>query len=380
MTNPETPQEAKAQRLGELESPSVSASSPGGEWGEAGEGPEKPEPSSPPEQAPEDPGPESWVEGCHGLEFPSGYVHLPTLRFRALVLDVHPSRLPGCPEELDLPLHCYDTGIDALVIYAQPTPEDLPRLTFERRFIRYVPGHFDHHALELSGSFEEYVKGLSSKDRHELMRKTRKFKSFAGSAVECRLLSRPEEMDEFHELAVSVARHTYQAKWLEAAIPEGPEYREELREAAAEGRVRGFILFHGDRPIAYGNCRGRGSVLDYLQTGYDPEYRQWSPGMVLLHEMLEELFAEGSFELLDLGTGAARWKRGYSTRNTRCANVYYFRWSVKNLFRVGLHCGTDLLEMAIVDVLDRFGAKDRLKRILHFRLPFPGRSQEPRSP
>jgi len=380
VTDLDTHQEAPTREDGSPGSRLSPPGHPGGSPRVAGERSEGVRPTSPEEAPPGDLPPDPWVEGRHGLEFPSGYVHLPTLRFPALSLDLHPSRLPDCPEDLDLPLHRFNTGIDALVIYAQPTPEDLPRVTFRKQFIRYVPGHFDHHALDLSGSFEEYAKGLSSKDRHELFRKTRKFMAYGEGTVHCRQYVRPEEMQEFHDLAVSVACLTYQAKWLEAAIPEGPDYRRELEEAAAKGRVRGFILFHGDRAVAYGNCRARGEVLDYLQTGYDPEYRQWSPGMVLLHEMLEQLFAEGAFGLLDLGSGAARWKRSYSTRNTRCANVYYFRWSGRNLFRVGLHCGTDLLEMAFVGFLDRLGLKRRLKRLLHFRLRIPGRSQEPRDP
>ena len=380
MTDLDTHQEAPTRKDGTLPPHPPGPGSLAGSAPGTGEKSEAIDPASSQEVPPEDLPPDPWVEGRQGLEFPSGYIHLPTLRFSALTLDLHPSRLPDRPEDLELPLHRFRTGIDALVIYAQPTPEDLPRVTFRKRFIRYVPGHFDHHALDLSGSFETYVQGLPSKDRHELFRKTRKFVAYGEGTVGCRQFSQPEEMQEFHDLAVSVACLTYQAKWLEAAIPDGPEYTGELVEEAKKGHVRGFILFHGDRPVAYGNCRARGEILDYLQTGYDPEYRQWSPGMVLLHEMLEQLFAEGAFGLLDLGSGAARWKRSYSTRNTRCANVYYFRWSGRNLFRVGLHCGTDLLEMAVVALLDRLGLKRRLKRLLHFRLRIPGRSQEPRDP
>jgi hypothetical protein len=321
-----------------------------------------------------------WIEGIHGLDFPLSYLHLPTLRFKALALDIHPTRLPSRPGELDLPLHRYGRGFDALIVYSQPTVEKLPRVTLDRRFLRYVPGHFHHYALSLSGTFEEYVKALSSKARHELLRKTRKFSTFAAGTLECRIYTRPEEMAEFHTLALSVACMTYQAKWLHAAIPEGPEYRAQLEEEAAEGHVRGFLLFHGGQPIAYGNCLARGGVLDYLQTGYDPEYRKWSPGMVLLHEMLEKLFAEGSFQWLDFGSGDARWKRTYATRDTRCANVYYFRWNIRNVFRVCLHCGTDLLEIAFIRVLERIGLKERLKRLLHFRLRLPGRGPEPRDP
>jgi hypothetical protein len=323
-----------------------------------------------------DPFQEKWDERIQGLEMRIGYLRLPSWRFPAEVLDVHHSMLPPVGDGPDLPTYRYAAGIDAIVVYSQPVLEDLPRLTFDRSYLRYVPGHFLHCTLDLSGSFDDYLRSRSSRTRHELLRKTKKFKAYAEGTAECRLFSRPEEMEEFHELALSVARKTYQARFLNVAIPEGPEYRQRLIAEAGKGLVRGFLLFHGSRPIAYGMCWGRDHVLYYAQTGFDPEYRKWSPGIVLLHEMLDQLFSEGSFAFLDFGSGSGHWKTAHATRQTQCANVYYFRWRLKNLLLLVMHTVVSFLHTLLAGLLDRVRLKGRLKRFLHSRSP--GQSKKSR--
>ena len=66
------------------------------------------------------------------------------------------------------------------------------------------------------------------------------------------------------------------------------------------------------------------------KTGYDPEFHSCSPGNVLLYGMLEHSFAEQRCCVMDLGIGAAQWKRMYSTDERTVSEAYYFRKTPAN--------------------------------------------------
>jgi CelD/BcsL family acetyltransferase involved in cellulose biosynthesis len=93
----------------------------------------------------------------------------------------------------------------------------------------------------------------------------------------------------------------------------------------------------GDRPISYLFCSAQAEVLLYRHFGYDPEFGRWSPGTVPQYLALERLFAEGRFRLFDFTAGAH--KQFFSTGSTRCADLYFFRRTPRNLLLLGLHAG-----------------------------------------
>jgi hypothetical protein len=200
-----------------------------------------------------------------------------------------------------------------------------------------------------------------------MLRKTRKFNAYASAGVACAEYRTEREIADFYAEALAVSRKTYQARLLQVGLPESDEFRNELLALASRDSVRGYILFFDHRPIAYAYCRAVQDVLLYETTGYDPEFRKWSPGIVLLHGILERIFAEQRFRFLDLGSGEAHWKRSHATHSSSGATFFYFPPTATCIFTVLLHATLTGLSNAIVGLLSVLHLKQSTKKLLRLR-------------
>ena len=150
-------------------------------------------------------------------------------------------------------------------------------------------------------------------------------------------------MSDFHRLACRISGQTALGKWGNNGIPPTPKFCSELKKSAEQGTVRGFVLFHQERPVAFDLCRLRGNCLSGDFRGYDPAFRQFSPGRVLTFSILNRLFDEGTIERYDFGPGAADYKAVFSKTDMRCADIYYFRRNMKNGCLIMAHVGFRVL-------------------------------------
>ncbi|MEU3735247.1 GNAT family N-acetyltransferase [Streptomyces sp. NPDC033538] len=74
------------------------------------------------------------------------------------------------------------------------------------------------------------------------------------------------------------------------------------------------VLYAGGRPVAAHFGLRSPTVLSWWFPAYDRAYGKYSPGLVLLSRILEAAAADG-IELVDLGSGPARYKESFKTRD-----------------------------------------------------------------
>jgi hypothetical protein len=244
-----------------------------------------------------------------------------------------------------------------------PLRGKLSMLQLTRNTIRYVPAQYPRYYIDLCSGFSTYLERLPHRFRGELRRKVRRFIESSGSSPIWREYRDPADMAEFYGLAHQVSKRSFQGR-LGGGLPETEEFRSQLALLAQQNLVRGFILCHGDRPVAYELSRANGDCLTGEYCGYDPEFRRSSPGTVLLYCVLEHLFVERSFTKLDLGTGDAEYKALLATGSILCGNLYYFRRSGRNLCLVGAHCAVRGAWRCIARTLDIARVRGRLKKLL----------------
>jgi CelD/BcsL family acetyltransferase involved in cellulose biosynthesis len=252
------------------------------------------------------------------------------------------------------------------LIRSLPVSGVQPSLSRQNGYLCYVSSQYLRYYIDMRQPFEEYKSKFSSKTRSTLNRKIRKFTEYCGGEIHWKVYRAPEEMVEFFRLARVVSEKTYQEKLLDAGLPGSKEFFGEMEQLAAQNRVRGFILFHGDKPVSYLYCPIDNNVLIYAYLGYDPAYMNFSVGTVLQWLALERLFEENSFRFFDFTEGQSNHKRLFATDSVHCANVFFLRTNLNNLFLSYTQISVNWFSKAAGDFLERLGVKTAVRRLMRF--------------
>lgn len=267
---------------------------------------------------------------------------------------------PEAPDGVD------GAGAQGFLIRGLPVAESLPALSRQGRFLRYAPLQYDHCYIDLRTTFQAYRDKFSSKTRSTIQRKIRKYAEHCGGEVPWRSYKTRQEVPEFLSLARKVSALSYQERLLGVGIPDTEEFASQACALADEDRLRAYVLFHGERPVAYLYCPVHEGVVVYAYLGYDPAFMQWSVGTILQWLALEQLFDEARFTYFDFTEGQSDHKRLFSTHQRRCANVYFIRSSMWTRALVAAHRGLDRSAGLAGQLLERWGLKARVKRLIRF--------------
>ena len=223
---------------------------------------------------------------------------------------------------------------------------------------------YRRHYIDMAGSFDDYMARFSGKTRSTLRRKHRKLLKDIGGEAEFREFRTPAEMDEFRDLALPLSRRTYQAKSLDAGLPEDAASHEERRRLAQNGNVRAYLLCAGGEPVSYLYLPIDQQTSSYAFLGYDPAYSRLSPGTVLQLEALERLFAEQRFRYFDFTEGEGAHKAMFGTDSVECSSFLLLKRDTSNRLLLGSLAAFDSSVAAARTLAEKTGALAAARRAL----------------
>lgn len=224
---------------------------------------------------------------------------------------------------------------------------------------------YPRHYVPMAGQgFDDWWQGFSSKTRSTLARKARRLADHCGGGTAVRTYRTPGEIEEFMGIAAALSAQTYQARLMQAGLPVSDADRARAVAAAAEDKVRAFLLLAGDRAIAYLYLPVERDTLIYAYLGYDPAFAALSPGTVLHVEAMRALFAEGRFRAFDFTEGDGAHKAQFGRASVDCANILVLRPTLRNRVGLGLMSGIDWLAGAGKYMLDHLGLRAKAKALI----------------
>jgi hypothetical protein len=276
-----------------------------------------------------------WVERTETLDFQFGPFKLGNFTFRALSLTSNPFVVDP---ELEVPLErAIALGCGAVVKYGLPIGPRFAVISVKRTTLRYTTRYGLRYVIDFYGSFGDYLSKFSRKSRGNLQRTVKKFAAVTTGVPDLREYRSPSEIIAFRDIAVAISHASYKNE-LGWGFQEGENFALQLELDAAAGRVRGYVLMCDNQPAAYVFCRIDHGVIVYKHIGYDEKFYHKSPGTALLYLILQRLFDQGEFRLLDFdGTEYYTYKEFFATRAIRCARVIWFRPTIRNFAAVGCH-------------------------------------------
>ncbi len=254
---------------------------------------------------------------------------------------------------------------DFYFVPTYPVESPPPTLVRSGEWLYYTPYTFRNYYVDIArlGTFEAYLASFSGKSRSTLRRKVKRFAEANGGGLDWRVMRTPDEMEEFLGLAIPLSEATYQARLLDAGLPTSQQFASDLRERARSGGARGYLLFLSQRPAAYVLCLCRGGIATYDYVGFDPELHALSPGTVLQYLLLEDLFAGVGVSVFDFTEGEGAQKQFFASDFRQCAKTYVLRATAANWVAIRLHIAMNYASAAAGRVLDRWGLKDRIKKL-----------------
>ena len=192
----------------------------------------------------------------------------------------------------------------------------------------FVRQSYPRHYARLDQGFDAWFAGLSANSRSTLKRKRRKLEEASEGALDVRQYSRPGDIAEFFTHARDVSAETYQERLLDAGLP--ADALPAMRALAERGEMRGWLLFLGERPIAYLYAPAQGRTLLYAHLGYRAEFGHLSPGSVLQLEAMRMLMEERAFSYFDFTEGDGQHKRQFATASLPSGDVLLIRDTIGN--------------------------------------------------
>lgn len=253
---------------------------------------------------------------------------------------------------------------DGYMVIGYPALEPKKKLQFYEKYIIYNAHTYNRYYLSFDSSFEAYIDKFSSKSRSTLKRKVKKFSKHCAEGIEFRSYKDADELNIFYGLARKVSCKTYQENILDSGLPESVEFQQKMLSLARENKVRAYLLFDSNKPIAYLYLTAHEDTLLYNHLGYDPEYAKWSVGSVLHWLVLESLFAEGQFAFLDFTQGEGQQKKTFSTGSILCSNIFVLKRSFFNMLLLSSHILVNLTSKFLGDVFEKLGLKTKIRQII----------------
>ena len=201
----------------------------------------------------------------------------------------------GGGRQLDL----YSVGEDS------PTLAMLPELARARGYSVDIAEEDVAPRIDLPATWDDYLAGLSKKDRHELRRKLRRLEAHENWRWFC--VSDPAEAADRTDTFLALMRDSDPAKAEFLTTDREAFFRRLIAATAAQGVLRLFFLEMDDKPVAASLCLDYDGVRMLYNSGHDTEYRYYSVGL-LLHALCLRDALEGGYRYFDFLRGNEPYK------------------------------------------------------------------------
>jgi CelD/BcsL family acetyltransferase involved in cellulose biosynthesis len=174
----------------------------------------------------------------------------------------------------------------------------------------------------------------------------------------------PDEMETFLDEAIPLSRKTYQARLLDAGLPEGEIALNQMLALARADCVRAYLLFVDNKPVSYLYLPIEDGIISYAFLGYDPQIANLSPGTVLQLDALERLFAENRYRYFDFTEGEGAHKAMFGTDSVAACSFFLLKGSVTNRTLLGCLAAFDGSINACKRLAEKSGIQANLRRVL----------------
>jgi CelD/BcsL family acetyltransferase involved in cellulose biosynthesis len=240
--------------------------------------------------------------------------------------------------------------------------QDLPGLAARDRLARPEP----HSLMRLPATLDQVYAGLSASSRADVRRKRKKMQVDFGDALKVTCIREAAEIEPALPTVEAIARKTYQ-RGLHVGFEDTPQMLGRLKLYAQKGWLRIYLVHIGDKPCAFwiGTVYDNIFCSDYL--GFDPQFRNYSPGTFLLSEMIKDFCAAG-VNAIDFGFGEGDYKGRFGNCRLMESSIYVFAPTLKGIAMNAARTTVGMTDRVLKRVMERAGLLARAKKYWRARI------------
>jgi hypothetical protein len=183
--------------------------------------------------------------------------------------------------------------------------------------------------MDLPYSLETFLKGMGSKHRYWLRRLERVLFHDFPQEVRYGFYSQLNDVSRLCSDVETVAKKTYQ-RALGAGFQDNMENRARIELEAKKGWLRAYLIYINEIPSAFWIGSLYGGVFHLCFTGYDPYYKKYELGTLLMMKMMDNLCDDGIGQL-DFGFGEAFYKQRFGKKVCDECSLYIFAPTLKGV-------------------------------------------------
>ena len=241
---------------------------------------------------------------------------------------------------------------DPLFIAAESLTRDGFRL--------YCPsGIQERLTIEFPPKPDDYWQKFSSKTRSTFRRKQKKI---GASRLVC--VTEPVQVAEFLDAAHLISQRTWQSAQLGLRIHNNDVEAQLFTFLATQHALRSYLLYVDEKPIAFLIGTQFQGHFNYEEVGYDRDFADRSPGLVLLLHVLDDLLKNNPPRRFDFGGGEADYKRLFATSTSESGSVWLVPPGLRPQFWLGFLRACRLTDRLARACVGKLGLTTLLRQLI----------------
>lgn len=173
--------------------------------------------------------------------------------------------------------------------------------------------------IRLPATRDEYWERFSKKTLSTFRRKLKKF-----GRTRLERVTEIGQVPAFLAAAHEISKQTWQSRQLGLRVRNDSHELRQLAVLAAHGFLRSYLWFAEEQPVAFLIGNQDHGCFHYEEVGYATPYARFSPGQMLLVQVLEDFFAHERPDWFDFGGGDADYKQMFANHESRSGTVFLF--------------------------------------------------------
>ena len=230
---------------------------------------------------------------------------------------------------------------------------------FGNRRVCPAQGKDRHWLMSLPKTWDEFLMKRSRKHRYWLKRLEVSLIRYFQDRWRIKKYTSLEDVIEFVDAAESIASKTYH-RVLGVGFRRDVETFRRVVMEARRGQLQGYVLLIDDQPKAFWHCFDYERILYLVATGYDPAFRKYELGTVLLMRIFQEHCGR-QIDMVDFGLGDAGYKERFGSEYFEETSLYLFPQTARGILLNVLVRWMGWGNRTAKGILDRLKVRTRIK-------------------